>query len=142
MKKTLVVAVALAGSTVAFAKGPQKPGNWHITMTMEMPGLPAAPPPRTMDICVTPKQSDDPKEAIKSQSKDCDPADVKVEGNKVTYKVVCHSHGGTQTGTGEIVYSGDAYTGTMTMEMANPRGGGTMKMIQHTSAQRTGDCAK
>ena len=43
-------------------------------------------------------------------------------------------HGGTQTGTGEIVYVGDAYTGTMTMEMANPRGGGTIKMIQHTSA--------
>ena len=39
MKKTLVVAVVLAGSTIALAKGPQKPGNWHVTMTMEMPGL-------------------------------------------------------------------------------------------------------
>ena len=51
-------------------------------------------------------------------------------------------HGGTQTGAGEIVYSGDSMTGTTTVEMANPRGGGTMKMIQHTVAQRTGDCAK
>ena len=37
---------------------------------------------------------------------------------------------------------GDSMSGTTTIEMANPRGSGTMKMVQHTVAQRTGDCAK
>ncbi len=142
MKKVVLVA-ALFGSVVAFAKGPQKPGNWHLTVTTEMPGLPVTPPPQSFDKCITPAEAADPKQSIKEQNKDCDPADVKIAGNKVTYKLVCHKHGGTQTGAGEIVYSGDAYTGTMTVEMNDPRGGGgKMKIIQHISGQRTGDCTK
>jgi hypothetical protein len=140
--KKVVLAVALCGSAVALAKGPQKAGNWHLTVTTEMPGMPVAPPPRSFDKCVTPEQADDPKKGLKDQDPDCEPADVKVAGNHVTYKVTCHKHGGTQTGTGDITYAADAYTGTMTMEMANPRGSGTMKIIQHVSGARTGDCAK
>jgi uncharacterized protein DUF3617 len=141
MKKIVLVA-ALAVPLVAFAKGAQKPGNWHITVEMELVGMPMKPPPQSFDKCVTPEQAEDPKKALKEQSKDCDPADVKVDGNKVTYKVTCHKNGGTQTGAGEIVYAGDSYTGTMTMEMNNPRTGQPMKMIQHMTGQRTGDCAK
>jgi uncharacterized protein DUF3617 len=142
MKKIFLVA-ALFGSTVAFAKGPQKAGNWHMTVTTEMPGMPAAQvPPQSVDTCVTPAQSDDPKQALKEHNKDCDPSDVKVVGNTITYKTTCHKHGGTQTGEGEIVYSGDSYTGTMTVEMDNPRGGGKMKIIQHVVGNRTGDCTK
>jgi hypothetical protein len=140
MKKLLVVA-ALAAPLLAFAKGPQKPGNWHITVNTEMVGMPVTPPHRSFDKCITPAQADDPKSALKDQNSDCDPADVKIAGNKVTYKMVCHKHGGTQTGEGEIVYAADSYTGTMTVEMDNPRGGGKMKMVQHMTGTRTGDCA-
>lgn len=140
--KKIVVAAALVGlPALAFAKGPQKAGNWHITVSMEMPGM-GQMPPRSFDKCVTIEQSQDPAKAIKSQSEDCDPADVKLDGNTVTYKITCHKHGGTQTGTGTITYAGDSYTGTMTMEMNNPRGGGPMKIVEHMSGQRTGDCAK
>ncbi|MGZ3426023.1 MAG: DUF3617 domain-containing protein [Polyangia bacterium] len=138
----VVLAVALCGSAVALAKGPQKAGNWHVTVTMEMPGMPVAPPPRSFDQCVTPEQADDPKKSLRSQDPECEPADVKVAGNQVSYKLVCHKHGGTQTGSGEMTYGADAYSGTMTMEMTNPRGGGPIKVIQHVSGQRTGDCAK
>ena len=141
MKKTVLV-VALLGAAVAFAKGPQRAGNWHLTVHTEMVGMPVTPPPMSFDKCITPAAADDPKQAIKEQSPDCDPADVKVAGNKVTYKMTCHKHGGTQTGAGEMVYSGDSYSGTMTVEMDNPRGGGKVKVIQHMTGQRTGDCAK
>ena len=137
----IVIAAALLGSAVAFAKGPQKPGNWRLTIQMEMPGM-GQMPPQTVEKCVTPAEAADPKQAIAAQSKDCDPPDVKVTGNTVNYKITCHMRGNTQSGTGEITYSGDSYTGTTTFEMQNPRGGGTMKMIQHISGQRTGDCAK
>jgi len=41
------------------------------------------------------------------------------------------------SGTGELVYSGDSYTGTMTMEMG---GRGTMTMKY--TGKRLGDCTK
>ena len=140
MKKT-VLAALLVVPALAFAKGNLKPGNWHIKVTHEFVGAPFTPPPTEMDQCITPQQADDPKQMAKGGNKDCEPADVKQEGNKVTFKMTCHSHGGTQTGTGEMVYAGDSYTGTTTVEMDNPKMG-HVKMINHTTATRTGDCAK
>ncbi len=138
MKKIFVVA-ALAVPAIAFAKGNMKPGQWHIKVTHEMVGAPFTPPPTELDKCVTPEQAGDPKSMLKEQNKDCEPADVKVDGNKVTYKMTCHKNGGTQTGTGEMVYAGDSYTGTMTVEMDNPRMG-HIKMVNHMTGTRTGDC--
>ena len=40
-----------------------------------------------------------------------------------------------------MVYAGDSYTGTTTVEMDSPKMG-HVKMINHTTANRTGDCAK
>lgn len=139
MKKIVLVA-AVAAPLIAFAKGNMKPGQWHIKVTHEMQGAPFTPPPTELDKCITPEQANDPKTMLKDQNKDCDPADVKIDGNKVTYKVTCHKNGGTQTGTGEMTYAGDSYTGTMTVEMDNPRFG-KMKMINHVNGTRTGDCA-
>jgi hypothetical protein len=139
--KKLVLAAALAVPVLAFAKGNLKPGNWHIKVTHEFVGAPFTPPPTEIDQCITQQQADDPKQMAKGGNKDCEPADVKADGNKVTFKMTCHSHGGTQTGTGEMVYAGDSYTGTTTVEMESPKMG-HVKMVNHTSATRTGDCAK
>ncbi|HEY1587659.1 MAG TPA: DUF3617 family protein [Polyangia bacterium] len=139
MKKTVLVAALVGTAAIAFAKGPQKPGMYHLTVQMEMAGM-GQMPPMAFDRCITKDEADDPAKTVKAQSRNCDPADVKVEGNHVTYKISCHEHGGTQTGTGEMTYAGDGMTGTVSMEMANPRGGGTIKMTQHMTAQRTGDC--
>ena len=139
--KKLVLACAFVIPAIAFAKGNLKPGNWHIKVTHELVGAPFTPPPTEIDQCITPEQANDPKQMAKSGSKDCDPADVKVEGNKLTFKMTCHGHGGVQTGTGEIVYAGDSYTGTTTVEMDNPRMG-HVKMVNHMTGARTGDCAK
>jgi hypothetical protein len=139
MKKLVLVAV-VAAPLVALAKGNMKPGQWHIRVTHEMQGAPFSPPTTELDKCITPEQADDPKSMVKEQNKDCEAADVKIDGNKVTYKVTCHSHGATQTGVGEMIYKGDSYSGTMTVEMDNPRFG-HMKMINHVTGTRTGDCA-
>ncbi|HEY2746178.1 MAG TPA: DUF3617 domain-containing protein [Polyangia bacterium] len=139
MKKTGFVVAVLGCAAVAFAKGPQKAGNWRLTVQMEMAGM-GQMPPQTFEKCITQSQADDPKQAIQAETKDCDPPDVKVSGNTVNYKITCHPRGNTATGTGQITYSGDSYSGTTTFEMANPRGGGTVKMIQHMSGQRIGDC--
>jgi hypothetical protein len=139
--KKIVLGFVLCVPLLAFAKGNVKPGNWHIKVTHEFVGAPFTPPPTEMDQCITQAQADDPKQMAKSGSKDCDPADVKMEGNKLTFKVTCHSHGSMQTGSGEIVYAGDSYTGTTTVEMDNPKMG-HVKMVNHMTGTRTGDCAK
>ena len=138
MKKIVVVAV-LGCAAVAFAKTHVKPGMWHLKVTAELVGAPFTPPPHEMDRCITPEQANDPEKMIKEQDKNCDPVDVKFDGNKATFKVNCHAHGGTQTGSGEIVYQTDSYTGTITADMTDPRMG-HMKMIEHISGTRTGDC--
>lgn len=139
--KKLVLAAAFVVPAVAFAKGNVKPGQYHIRVTHELVGAPFTPPPTEIDECITPQQADDPKQMVEKQNRDCEPADIKTEGNKVTFKVTCHKNGSTQTGTGERVYGGASDTGTMTVEMDNPRMG-HVKMINHLSGARTGDCAK
>ncbi len=139
--KKIALASVLAFAAVAFAKGNLKAGQWHIKVTHEMVGAPFTPPPTELDECITPEQANDPKQMVQKSSKDCEPTDFKVEGNKVTYKITCHKNGGTQTGTGEMTYAGDSYSGTMTVEMDSPRLG-HVKMVNHLSGARTGDCAK
>lgn len=110
--KKLALVCALSLPVVAFAKGNVQPGQWHIKVTHEMVGAPFTPPPTEIDKCITPEQANDPKQMAKSENKDCEPADLKLDGSKLTFKVTCHSHGSVQTGTGEIV-------GTRTGDCAN-----------------------
>jgi hypothetical protein len=139
--KKLALVCALALPVVAFAKGNLKSGQWHIRVTHEMVGAPFTRPPTELDECITPEQANDPKLMVQKNNKDCEPADVKSEGNKVTFKITCHKNGSTHTGTGELVYAGESYSGTMTVEMDIPQMG-HVKMVNHMTGTRTGDCTK
>jgi hypothetical protein len=137
------LAFTVAGGGAALADGPRvHAGAWHITVTREMVGLPFTPPPTSLVKCITPDDAADPRRVIKAHSEDCDGADVKVDGNHVTFSMTCHKNGHTQTGRGEMTYAGDSYTGTMTVDMNNPRTGEAVHMVEHIQAQRTGDCGK
>ena len=69
----------------------------------------------------------------------CKSSDYKSEGNKVTWSMRCEGEN-PMTGTGEFVYSGDTYTGTM--KMTSGRGGQPMTMTMTYSGKRLGDCTK
>jgi hypothetical protein len=66
-------------------------------------------------------------------------SDYKTEGNKVSWSMRCEGDN-PMTGTGEIVYSGDTYLGTM--KMTTGRGGQPMAMTMKYSGKRLGDCTK
>ena len=70
---------------------------------------------------------------------DCKMSDYNVAGNKVTWSMAC---GGAtpMTGTGEFVYSGDTYNGTMKMNME--QGGKPRTMTMKYTGKRLGDCVK
>jgi hypothetical protein len=139
-KLTLVAVLMLAAPSYADGKG-VKPGNYHIVVRHELQGLPYTPPPTTMDKCVTPEDADKP-ETLAHHSDKCEQKAFKKTGNKLTFQVVCHDRGGTQTGTGEYVFGVDKWNGTVTVDAKDPTTGMDIKMINRIESARTGDCKK
>ena len=142
MRKHLTVAlVVVGGIAVALAQGPRRDGEWEVKMEMNMPGMPANMPAMTTKQCITPAEAADPQKAIPPQGRgrnpgDCKVSDYKVDGNKVTWSMACEG-GQPLTGTGEFVYTDNAYTGSVIMDMKG-RGEMTMKY----AGKRLGDCRK
>ena len=136
-----VVTGVLALSLAAFAQGPRRDGQWEVKIEMEMAGLPMQMPPVTTTQCITPDQARDPNKSLPQLGRggrgpqNCTVSDYKTEGNKVSWSMKCEGQQ-PMTGTGEFVYTGDAYTGKITMQTG--RGDMTMKY----TGKRTGECVK
>ena len=136
-RTSLIVAAVLALAASLFAQGPRRDGKWEVKMEMQMPGM--TMPPQTMTQCVTKEEAADPLKAMPqtgqdANSSDCKVSDYKVTGNKVTWSMTCAKE--RMTGTGEFVYAGDTYTGSMIM---NTQG---QAMTIKYSGKRLGDCTK
>jgi hypothetical protein len=143
LMKSMHIAVLLAwtaaASTVS-AQSPMREGRWEITSQMEMANMPVKMPEMKTIRCVTPEQSKDPAKALPSPSSNpngkdqsCKVSDYKAVGNTVSWKVAC-TGAQSLTGSGEMVFAGDSYTGTMKMTMQQ----GEMSMKY--SGKRLGDC--
>lgn len=141
LRSTIVVGLALCLSATAFAQA-RRDGRWEVKMELDMPGMPAGMPPMNSIQCITPKDADDPQKAMpqggrgRGNSSDCKVSDYKVEGNKVSWSLKCT---GTEamSGSGEFIYSTDAYTGMMKFE-----GGGRGAMTMKYTGKRLGDCTQ
>ncbi|HMK42664.1 MAG TPA: DUF3617 family protein [Dissulfurispiraceae bacterium] len=87
-------------------------GQWEITTTVDMPGMPAgAMKPHTFTACLSPKEA-----VPKGQEQtDCVMKDMNYSGNTVTWTTVCKD----ATSKGSITYAGASYDGVMetTMKM-------------------------
>ena len=141
MRTALLVVALFVVSLVVFAQGVRRDGKWEVQVQMDVPGMPGGMPPMTITQCVTPKDAADPLKAIppsgRGQGPDpsCKVQDYKEDGNKVTWSMKCDAPQ-AMTMTGEVVYTTDAYTGTMKMSVGGGRGDMTMKY----TAKRLGDC--
>ncbi len=135
MKKFFAVLLAvLVFTPCAFAgAAPMQPGKWLITTKMEIPGMPVAMPPRTVPVCYSKKDIENKK--VIPARKGCDMKNYKVNGDTVSWKMVCSGKGGPTTMTGEMISKGTSYTGNMTTVMPGGR-----KMTTHISGKRIGDC--
>ncbi len=106
-------------------------GKWEITTTFEMPGMPAgAMKPQTFNACLSPK---DYVPADKEQ-KDCTMRDVKVEGNTVTWSVVCKD----SSGKGRVTYAGTTFDGVI--ETTMKEGGKEMSAKMSMRGKHIGPC--
>jgi hypothetical protein len=135
----LSVLLLCIASTVALgAQSPMRAGRWEVTTQMEMPNMPMKMPEMKSTQCVTPEQLKDPGSAVAGASSGpngpvCKMSDYKTVGSTVSWKVAC-SAPQNMSGSGELTFVGDTYTGTTKMTM--PQGEMTMKL----SGKRLGDC--
>ena len=128
---------ALAGQAVAGDQINMKPGKWEITSSMQMPGMPAGMPPMsvTQTQCL---QKDDlvPQDPGPSEQGNCQPQDVRIEGDTVMWKLVCDSGEGKITSSGRITYQGTSLEG----EMATRIPGQEMEITNQLKGRWVGPC--
>ena len=122
--------LALSCSHSAFADSLDiNEGNWAITVTMSVAGMQM--PPMTYNNCL--KKEDcvpfdtDPQS---QQSQECNPKNIKVSGDTVSWTMECEG----MTGKGSITYFGDSLKGDIIINT------GQGEMIQHLEGKRTGPC--
>jgi hypothetical protein len=135
---TVVLTLLAFGAVGLIAQGGMRPGRWETTMQMEMAGSPVQMPPMKQTRCVTPAEAKDPSTLSgppggRGGKNDCKVSDQKMSGSTISWKIACTSPD-AMTGTGEMTFGDDSYTGTMKMNMA--QGAMSMKM----EGKRLGDC--
>ncbi len=136
-----VVVTGLALSAAAAAQQmPRQDGRWKVQIQMQLPNMPTALPPMTMEQCLTPEDVKDPMQTVPrtgpgTQGGDCKMTDYQVAGSKVTWKMEC-TGSTAMTGTGEMVYADNAYAGTMTMNVQG------QTMTAKVNGVRLGDCTR
>lgn len=144
--KALLCATAILGAVLAGGRAANaadhpnvQPGNWEITVSMEIAGMPPRPA-MTSSHCVKPDQVKDSQSFADSMQErnrgKCKVSDLEFESDKLSYSFACDS--GT-TGTSEIVFAGTTYEGTNKMTVPG-HGNGPMTITQHIKAKRIGDC--
>jgi hypothetical protein len=124
-------------TAAVLAQHPMRPGRWEVTMQSQMPNMPVQMPEMKTTQCVTEAQLKDPQSAVPagSPNSSCKVSDYKTVGNMVSWKVACTGQQ-AMTGTGEMTFSGDTYTGLMKTKMS--QGEMSIKM----NGKRLGDCTE
>jgi hypothetical protein len=128
--------VVLTSASV-LAQGERQDGQWEIKATMEMAGMPMEMPPVATTECVSKEDAKDPQRLLPKgdNPNGCKVTDYKVAGNRTTYSLTCDGPP-TMSGTGEIIYAQDTYSGALKMEV------GGQSMTVKYAARRLGDCIK
>lgn len=107
-------------------------GEWEITMKVEMPGMPAeAMMPHTIKTCLT---RDNYVPETNQQQSDCTVENQKIDGNTVSWTVVCKE----TTSKGTITYAGDSMEGLM--ESTTKVEGKAINTKMTMSGKRVGPC--
>lgn len=142
----LVCVIVSSTFVVAQGAGPRRDGNWQVTIQMEMAGMPQGMPPTTVMQCVTKEEASDPTKMMPQgpggrggMPPECKVSDLKTEGNKMSWSMKCEGQN-AMTGTGDVIYAGDTYSGTMKMNVE--AGGQPMAMTMKYTGKRMGDCTK
>lgn len=101
------IALLTAGMTCAMAQAAATDEKWEMTTRMDMPGFQM--PPTTTTVCI-PK--DGAYQPDRDKRSNCQVSDLKVAGNKVSWKVRCTGKD-EMTGVGEQTRTASTMSGTI-----------------------------
>jgi len=107
-----------------------KPGLWEWSTTMEVVGMPFAPPPVTYRSCIT-EQEFVPQD---SKSSDCKMITNKTTRSGVEWKIECGNDGSKSVSVGKMTYSGTKAKGRIEISAQG------MQMISNINGHRVGEC--
>lgn len=129
MKELLsgMVLLAAMGSTPALAAGSDE--LWEMTTKMDMPGMPM--PAMTQTVCLRKGESYKPGKV--PHQKNCEMTDLKVSGNKTTWKMHCSGRD-AMDGSGEVTRTEKTMKGSMKLSSKD------IQMTQAISGKRVGTC--
>jgi hypothetical protein len=128
---SLVMFFSLSTWTWAASPLPIEDGEWEFTVESEVSGMPMKMPPRIYKQCL---KKDNPVPQNNQPGQECTSKDVKISGNKVTWKLQCKSQQGEMTGEGKATYQKESMQGTMTMHVQG------MVMVTTYKGHRIGPC--
>jgi hypothetical protein len=142
------VGILLAAWAVMFAFDARaidlQPGLWQDTETGEVNGKPM--PPKVSTDCMTPEEAKDPvksaQAALKEQQAECSKADVKQNGNLITFEMKC---GNPQQGSIDITVAYTILSPQHTTSVAKSTmnfGGQKMTSNITTDSKWVGACKK
>ena len=122
--------IMLAGTNCLAVSGPNlQEGLWEITSKMQMMGMNM--PAVKHNQCIT-RENAVPDSSQPNQ--ECKIVETSVNGDTVSWKMVCKTPEGESKINGEITYNGDTFKGTLKIDMQG------MEMVQNMSGRRIGDC--
>ncbi|MGZ8256270.1 MAG: DUF3617 domain-containing protein [Gallionella sp.] len=132
---TKFIRIALLLSVLLSSAAPAVTGEyWEVTSKMEMAGMPFAMPSNTQKVCVPQGGANDPSKS--SGDKDCTVSEMKIAGNKTTWKARCNHDGEVMNGVGEQITSGKSYEGKV--QFSGKSQGENMDMKMVYSGKRVG----
>jgi hypothetical protein len=113
------------------------PGKWRITATSQMPMMPQ-PQSKTTEECV--KESKISPTTLFKENNECQLADVKVDGNDMTWQMTCNNPEGegSLSADGNLTVDGDSLQGriNMAIKVADQ----SMEYDITWEGERIGDC--
>ncbi len=121
---------AVVSTSIPALAGNHARGEWHITTSMQMPGMPVAIPGGSFNQCMN-------RDGIphqESPDQKCRKLSRKISGNTVTWHMTCTGPEGDVDMQGTSTYNGNSMHGSMTMTTAD--GSMTIQM----QGQKVGPC--
>lgn len=135
-----ILAVVLAAGTVGAESGskgiPIEPGKWEFKSTSTNP-MTGTPTVRTDTRCVV-ETSMSPERFLKDAPQKCDASDIAVDGQTMSWKMVCQTPMGPVEGSSRMKSTGETVEGEMKMQMTMM--GSVIEIKNAWEGKRLGAC--
>jgi hypothetical protein len=128
----IVVAALLCAAGTAFAD--IQAGNWEMTVTTTIEGMPGAMAPITQARCLTEAEAKDPSRLIGAGA-GCVFSNKQDTGSQITFDVSCTGQV-PLSGSGAVRYTAQSVDGTLDLTATNPR----IVTRSQLAGKRLGEC--